>query len=462
MTIPSSDQAKKLDNLLLKATNWQKIQAAFSAMTGLSVLTYDTQGNLYYEPSQENPICKTVQLTAKGQQHCKDHCTKHALLAATSQEPLFFKCEANLHVFTLPVSVDDQFKLVLLGGKTYFDPQEFEDLRNHPDRVGTEDDRLAPLANEIRIKDPLFLQSAAQLLQRSAFAVLEGVYYRQKFRTKLSQLMTLFTIFAEMRKELSLPELYTLILHSIGVLFDVSTAAIFVREQDGKRFSGDTDFRTAQGTSPYLSGRDFGRVVGAASNFGTIYLHGSTYELLKSGFPRELRSAHFFSLSFTNSSGPQALLAIFDTALEEDDRQTLAAFSAHISQFVENQSLQEELKQQMDNLKLWMEVMKAIGSALDSDDLFQIILDKSTEFVEAEQGSLMLLDQEEQELSIKVTKGLHQRIVERNADQTGGRNFWKGSGEHDAIGGQRPGNGRADSAGEAAPLQDQIVHQPAA
>src|SRR5262249_14305744 len=136
MTSQSIEQSKKLAHLL-KSSHWQKIQQAFSAMTGLSVLTYDTHGNLYYEPSEENPICQTVQLTAKGLQHCKDHCTKNAILAANSPEPLFFKCEANLHVFSFPVSVDDEFKLVLLGGKTYFNPQEFEELRKHPERVGT-------------------------------------------------------------------------------------------------------------------------------------------------------------------------------------------------------------------------------------------------------------------------------------------------------------------------------------
>jgi ligand-binding sensor protein len=420
MTTPSSDQAKKLDNLLLKATNWQKIQAAFSAMTGLSVLTYDTQGNLYYEPSQENPICKTVQLTAKGQQHCKDHCTKHALLAATSQEALFFKCGANLHVFTFPVSVDDQFKLVLLGGKTYFDPQEFEDLRNHPDRVGTEDDRLAPLANGIRIKDPLFLQSAAQLLQRSAFAVLEGVYYRQKFRTKLSQLMTLFTIFAEMR-EIFPSELYTLILR-IGVLLtcrpppflcENRTASVFGRHRlsDGTRNFSVPIRPRSRGRCWTLKLRDdpFSRIA------------PTSFEI---GFPRAAIRT-LFSLS-SNPSGPQALLAILTRLWR---RMTVGLRRLQRSHLTvrRNQSLQEELKQQMDNLKIWMEVMKAIGSALDSDDLFQIILDKSTEFVEAEQGSLMLLDQEEQELSIKVTRA-HQCIVEgmriKPGEGISGR-FWR-------------------------------------
>ena len=305
--------------------------------------------------------------------------------------------------------MDDQFKVVLLGGKTYFDSQEFEDFRNHPNRVGTEEERLAPLASGIRIKDPLFLQSAAQLLQRSAAAVLEGVYFRQKFRTRLSQLMTLFTIFAEMRKELSLPELYTLILH-IGVPMCRRPHFIAARERTASVFSPQTFGRHKELLRTYQAAISE-ELLEPLQIAGRSIFTDSAYELLKSGFPRELRSAHFFSLS-SNPLGPQALLCIFDTPMEEEDRQTLTAFSAHISQFIENQSLQEELKQQADSLKIWMEVMKAIGSALDSNDLFQIILDKSTEFVEAEQGSLMLLNQEEQELSIKVTKGLHQRIVE--------------------------------------------------
>jgi len=308
MTPQPLDQGKKLGHLL-QLTNWQNIQEAFSAMTGLSVLTYDTQGNLYYEPSQENPICQTVQLTAKGQQHCKDHCGKNALLAATSQEPIFFKCQANLHVFSFPVAVGDQFKLVLLGGKTYFNPQEFEDLRNHPDRVGTEEQRLIPLAKGIRLKEPLFLQSAAPLLQKSAIAILEGIHYRQKFRTRLSQLITLFTIFAELRKELALSELHTLILHCVGVLFDVSTATIFVREQDSKPFRAAQTFGRHKELLRTYQAEISEELLEPLQIAGRSVFTDSAYELLKSGFPRELRTAHLFSLS-SRFSGPQTLLAI--------------------------------------------------------------------------------------------------------------------------------------------------------
>jgi len=410
-------QVKKFETLL-KAADWPKIQEAFSAMTGLSLLTYDTEGNLYFEPSQENPICRTVQLTAKGQQHCKDHCTKHALLAATSQEALFFKCEANLHVFSFPVAVQGQVKLVLLGGKTYFSPQEFQDLRDHPDRVGTEDQRLTPLAKGIRLKDPLSLQSTAQTLQKSVATILEGIYYRKKFHTRLSQLMTLFTIFAEMQKENAVQELHNLILHAIGVLFDVSTAVTFVREPGGKRFQTAQAFGQNKELLRTYKAEISEGLLESLQIAGRYVFSESTYELLKSSFPRELRSAYLFSLS-SRPSGPQTLLAVFDTKLDEDDLQTLSAFSAHIAQFVENQWLQEELAQHLDNLTIWMEITKSIGSALNSSDLFKVVLDRSTAFVDAEQGSLMLLDPEGQELSIKAIKGLHHGIVERTRIRSG-------------------------------------------
>jgi diguanylate cyclase (GGDEF)-like protein len=410
MSTQTLGQGKKFESLL-KAADWLKIQEAFSAMTGLSVLTYDAEGNLYFEPSQENPICQTVQLTVKGQQHCQAHCGKHALLAAAGQEALFFKCAANLHVFSFPVAVQGQFKLVLLGGKTYFNPQEFQDLREHPDRVGTEDQRLIPLAKGIRLKDPQFLQYAAQLLQKSAVTILQGIYYRKKFHTRLSQLMTLFTIFAEMQKENALQELHTLILHTIGVLFDVSTAAIFVRPPGSKRFQAAQTFGQNKDLLRTYHAEISEVLLEPLQIAGRFVFSDSTYELLKSSFPSELRSVHLFSLS-SRSSGPQTLLAVFDTALDEDDLPTLSAFSAHIAQFVENQRLQEELTQQLDSLTVWMEITKAIGSSLNSDDLFQIVLDKSTAFVEAEQGSLMLLDAAGQELSIKAMKGLHRGIVE--------------------------------------------------
>ncbi len=63
-------------------------------------------------------------------------------------------------------------------------------------------------------------------------------------------------------------------------------------------------------------------------------------------------------------------------------------------------------------LNVLEKVYRAIAPVLNREDLYEAILEKSSELVEAERGSLMILDNKSNVLSIKASKGIDRRVID--------------------------------------------------
>jgi signal transduction histidine kinase len=69
--------------------------------------------------------------------------------------------------------------------------------------------------------------------------------------------------------------------------------------------------------------------------------------------------------------------------------------------------------------KIWADIVKEIYSEIELEDCLKVSIEKVTELLGVEMGSLMLLDKESQELSIKVAKGLSEEITKNAKTKIG-------------------------------------------
>ena len=387
----------------------KQIQDHFSELTNLSLATYDAQGRLLFDPAQENPICEVVQKTTPGQRHCKSYCGKSIGVALQGNESVFLKCEMNLHVFSVPIVLNDKTKLVLQGGKSFFSPQEFTD--SHP-KAATLDvpmDDLTRLRDRIRLQDNPHLVNAARFLQAAFPYLLSTIHDKNTLSTKFSRLMTLFTLAADLHN--NLPELPSTLLNTLGILFNLNTASILLWDRNLQVFKTEAMF--GQGTEPlrnYQTDAAFGPLRILIQQQRPVLIH-ETLEILRAGFPAGITSVHLFPL-FTSNRRVMSLFCVFDTPIDEEDVRIISAFCQHVSLVQENVRLQRERQDLAKDVSVFLEIAKTVSSAMDSEEIFSVILDKSTQFVHAEQGSIMLLDEDRRELSIKAMKGLNKKIVE--------------------------------------------------
>ena len=394
---------------------WKPIQEGLAKITGLSLLAYDSKktavlSETLCEPSQDNRLCHLLQENYHQLAQCHAHCGKNIHSASESQEAAFFTCYAHLNVFAIPVIVNRDTQLVLLGGKTFSSYEDFARFRDLSEELNMEPQELLKEVKEISFKDTDFLKSTAKLIQSISSALFEAHHHREKFETTSTRLMTLFNICTELKDVPNPKDFYPLILSALGVLFDVGTASILLRDEKGKGFKTVEAFGSKKNLLSHYQASDteglFGRLIEKKQPLSCKVV----FELLKAGFPQDISSVYLFPIPKVDVT--VGALAIFDTPLSDEEVQILTNLCEFLGMILEKHQLVHQLRARQTDLTVFNEIIEAVASPLESEKLFDAILEKSTELLEAEQGSLLLVDPDTQELSIKAIKGLNKKIVE--------------------------------------------------
>ena len=387
----------------------KQIQDQFSVMSGLSLQVFDARGDMPCQPSRENPICQAVQLTSGGRDHCQSHCGRDVKLALVSHETIFSKCKMNLHVFSIPVILEDQTRWVLQGGKTYFQAEEWETGQRTAEPWDLTAEDLTHQGLPPRIKPSSDMAEACRFLETLFPPLFAALHKKNHLNTRLARLMTLFSLLTEYKQDPS--SSIHILLNTVGVLFNLNTAAIFSREPDGSTFKTEAAF---------------GQKVSLIQNVQVKIGHSAIRDvmerkapvsiseraaILKAGFPESFTSIHLLPL-FTFQEETTSLLCILDTPLGEDDLGVISAYCQQVSLIQENSRLRKDQVTLAKDISVMLEIARTVGSELDSSELFSSILEKSTKFLRAEQGSLMLLDEDRDELAVKAVKGLNKNIAE--------------------------------------------------
>ncbi|MCI0528587.1 MAG: diguanylate cyclase, partial [Nitrospira sp.] len=394
---------------------WRTIQEDLAKITGLSLLTYDTKkvtvlSETLCKPSQDNHICHLLQENYHQMTQCNAHCGKQIHFASQTQQPSFFTCYANLNVFAIPVTVNQDTKLVLLGGKRFSSYEDFAKFRDFSEELNMDPQELLKEVKEISFRDHEFLKTAAKLVQTIGSVIFEGLHHREKFELTSTRLMTLFNLCTELKGIHNPKNLYPLVLSALGVLFNIGTASILIRDHQGGKFRTVESFGSKKSLLSHYQASDkeglFGRLVEKKQPISCKVV----FELLKAGLPPEITSAHLIPILNVNTT--VGALAVFDTSLSDEEVHILANLCEVLGLILEKQQLHHQLKDRQKDLTVINEIIQGVTSPLESEKLFDAILGKCTELLEAEQGSLLLFDPETQELSVKAIKGLNKKIVE--------------------------------------------------
>jgi diguanylate cyclase (GGDEF)-like protein len=404
--------------------HWWEIQEGIAAATGLSVITYNAHGRVSLsapacEPSYDHPICGLLQQHHGQTASCHAHCGKQVAAAAERQEAIAFTCYAGLQAFAVPVFHNSTDRIVLLGGKRFVSFDAIAKFRELADRFPGD---LTPLLDELRrshIKESHALAQTAKLLEKVGQPFFENISLRNRSELKLSRLLTLLSLFEEIRDEESRRQLYALVLNALGVLFNVRTAAVF----DLEHAAGETTLANSASLTPValfgekrdlLAHHQINLTDGLFRRFLDDPKPTSceiVFEMLKSGLPNTMTSVHLFPL--TRSKPPQTVLALFDTPLTRDELSLLGSFSAHFSLTLENHALHQQLDRHRAQIAALVAAIDRIGRTLDAAQLCDTIVNEMTQLVGAEQGSLMMLDEEQRALVIKAIAGVNRKIVEQ-------------------------------------------------
>lgn len=92
----------------------------------------------------------------------------------------------------------------------------------------------------------------------------------------------------------------------------------------------------------------------------------------------------------------------------EDDLNLLLGISGQISQAIANAELHDKTEQQVAELSLIQELGKAINSSLELDSVLNYFIDMTSRILEADRSSLMLYNEDLNELYVQVSRGFNE------------------------------------------------------
>jgi diguanylate cyclase (GGDEF)-like protein len=387
---------------------WQPIQDGLARLSGLRLELLGESGESLSTPSgQIPPALERTGATGR----------ERAVLAARLRgEPVIYAAPTGLAAFVAPI--DTPHGRAFLSGGYAFPALPDEGHRQRLARdLGLEPAALETLVGSIPVVTPVAFRSLVQTLDRVARAALGGLGDVARSQRQIDRAASLFSLVPELAdarvsREGETPE--RVVLQALAVLFDIPAAAILLRDPAEAVYHSVAGYGTEGLDLSSLVVRPggagpFARALAAPSGPTRAIETREVYEILKSGFPADVQSVHAFPMA-----EPAAMvLVLMNADLAPAELELIAGFARQAGMALEARRLRTMVERREHELAALVRIGEAVSAALDSHELFRVILDSAARTVGADLGSLMLLDETRGDYAIKATRGLNERIVEQ-------------------------------------------------
>jgi len=393
----------------IDAPLWQEFLEGLTSSFGHCLAVYDREGSLLTTPTKTNTVCKAAKETTQGAKLCREHCLKAISKALHREEPYIFECHTHQYSFAVPITLEKDVKLVLLGGHVFLSTEDTKRFLDKAEDYRIDKSTIYSFTRGLKSLSPEEFNTVPQSIMSLAVPFFKGVYHKGLFEKKFYKMKSVFNVTSSFLQPVSHKDAYELALKTLGVLFDVDIASIAVRDKE-------SSFRTCA-----VFGRrwdDLHSLVlpGYTEIVNKVIISGrpdvclDRTVLRKLAVPEGVHSIHLFPLQ--REGEIFSLLLIFNTTLGEDDIKLISALCRQIAVFMENISLKEDKARKLAVQSALYTASRAFTSLLEPEALYDIVLNKSIDLVGAEQGSLMILDEKDMALAVKAIKGIDKAILE--------------------------------------------------
>lgn len=173
------EQYKLHLNDLIDTALLQKIQDAFSDMTGLAALTTDENGVAVTQGSNFSDFCmKYTRESTLGCSRC-EQCDKFGAEMALEQEKsIVYFCHAGLMDFAAPIIVQNQLIGCFIGGQVLTAPPKSDQIKQYAKEIGVNPDEYLEAAKRVNIMEQEKIDNAARFLYVFADILSDIIYSR--------------------------------------------------------------------------------------------------------------------------------------------------------------------------------------------------------------------------------------------------------------------------------------------
>ncbi len=164
----------------------QRVQDAFSELTGMAALTTDTDGKPVTKGTHFTDFCmKYIRCSAEGGRYC-EWCDKYGAEQTLERGcQATYVCHAGLIDFAAPIAVQGKQVGCFIGGQVLTAKPDEASIRKVAKTVGTDPDLLVEAAAKVNILPKRIIDQAAQFLYEIA-AILSDIAY-SSYMTRLAE-----------------------------------------------------------------------------------------------------------------------------------------------------------------------------------------------------------------------------------------------------------------------------------
>jgi diguanylate cyclase (GGDEF)-like protein len=400
---------------LLSSAEWKNYLDSLSKITGFAFNIYDENGALFLNTG-ENQICKLIRSSAPGSTECPDSCKKMMFGPLTLNEPATYKCGFRVINFSVPVNFLNE-KAIIVGRYGFVSYEDFLAFMEIAKDRGIQKIQLAMPLNFI---DENHVKNIAGYVYSTTNYLLNNLQEKYRLSKKIGRLTTLVdtTILDRLLKNID--SVYRYFIDTTEFILGSIPVAVVALD------SLTSTYKTVDSTSKY---RDLLKNIRFDSNSPVIKQISSAgasespfkidaEKLIVPGLPGEIKHSYIFPIFI--SGALEKLIIVFDGNLADEDIKIINAIRDFIEVTIENHALRLKIEKKMDEIANSIsDLSHSIAPILNWALLLQTILEKSTQLLKAEQGSLMLLNNETLEFLVEAKQSIDDILINDMRIHTG-------------------------------------------
>ncbi|MDE6030442.1 MAG: PocR ligand-binding domain-containing protein [Oscillospiraceae bacterium] len=155
----------------------QRIQNAFSDLTGMAALTTDCDGVAITHGSNFADFCNMTRATELGRKRCELCDINGAKLCIARNDACSYKCHAGLVDYAAPIVVNNELIGSFIGGQILVEPPDLDKIRATAMEIGVDPDEYESAVKKIRIVSRDLVDKAARF-QAIIASTLSNIAYK--------------------------------------------------------------------------------------------------------------------------------------------------------------------------------------------------------------------------------------------------------------------------------------------
>ncbi|HMK55961.1 MAG TPA: sensor domain-containing diguanylate cyclase [Dissulfurispiraceae bacterium] len=401
--------------------------ASLSGLTGLQFSLYDEKYRLFAASSTGDRLLSLVNANADIHALYKKFFEKQLKLAFVRQEPFFVQGLTGQHHAFIPLHMEGK-NLIAVAEAFYTEGSDFKRFyaSDYAQLTGVSDKSEDEWLKVIRIFSADQINSVLNHAKSMLQALVRSELDNMSLSRFSQQSRTIISIMSDINSDYSVRNLYQIVVDAVIFLFDIDTAAFFIRK-DGQYRPEVMEGRNKQTIADLSISVDNRLVTKVTADEASVATMNS-HELLHAGFPENISYVTLFP--FTTEVGLLGILAVFNSELDEQACESITNLCKLTAYLCGVRRKRDEIENVSDRLKLLsLQATSLYSLYQEPGRLYEGIVSEAASLANAEKCSLMLPHSKET-LEVRAATGTSRWLMEnvrvRKGEGIAGKVYEKG------------------------------------